>query len=355
MSETTAASPSGALEPSPRIVRDRRAIRIWLYGICLLIFAMIVVGGATRLTDSGLSITEWKPIHGIIPPLSVAEWEEELEKYRQIPEYQLVNKGMSLEEFKFIFWWEWGHRQLGRLIGLVFFVPFVFFWLRGHLSARLKPRLFGLFLLGGAQGAIGWWMVASGLSDRLDVSQYRLATHLGMAFVILGASIWLSLEARYGPPPLRRGRLAGVTAGLLGLVFLQIILGAFVAGLDAGRIYNTWPLMNGDLIPEGYLGGMSFFPAIFESHAAVQMHHRWMGYIVAVCVFAHAALSWREPRVSLKPFMVILPALVIGQIALGIAALLAVVPLSLSLAHQGGAILLFIAVVCAAWTARRAV
>jgi heme a synthase len=319
-----------------------RAVSIWLLVVAAFVCAMIIVGGTTRLTDSGLSITEWKPISGAIPPLSQEDWAREFSLYQQTTEFQVQNASMTLEEFEFIFWWEWGHRQLGRLIGLVFFVPFVFFWLRGELSARLKPRLFGLFLLGGAQGAIGWWMVASGLSDRLDVSQYRLATHLGMAFIILGASIWLSLEARYGPPPLRRGRLAGLSAGLLGLVFLQIILGAFVAGLDAGRIYNTWPLMNGDLIPEGYLAGMGFFPAIFESHAAVQLHHRWTGYLVALAVFVYAGLIWREPRVSLKPFMIILPALVIGQIALGIAALLAVVPLSLSM-------------VGAAWTARRAV
>ncbi len=332
-----------------------RAVSTWLLVVAALVCAMIIIGGTTRLTDSGLSITEWKPISGAIPPLSQQDWQDEFALYQQTTEFQVQNSAMTLEEFEFIFWWEWGHRQLGRLIGLVYFVPFVFFWLRGHLSARLKSRLFGLFLLGGAQGAIGWWMVASGLSDRLDVSQYRLATHLGMAFVILGLSIWFSLEARHGPPPLRRGRLAGATAGLLGLVFVQIILGAFVAGLDAGRIYNTWPLMNGDLIPDGYLGGMNFFPAVFESHAAVQMHHRWTGYLVALGVFAYAWQVWREPRVSLKPFMVILPALVIGQIALGIAALLAVVPLSLSLAHQAGAILLFIAMVAAAWTARRAV
>lgn len=332
-----------------------RAVSIWLLVVAALVCLMILVGGTTRLTDSGLSITEWKPISGALPPLSQSDWEDEFALYQQTTEFQVQNSAMTLQEFEFIYWWEWGHRQLGRLIGLVYFVPFVFFWLRGDLSARLKPRLFGLLILGGAQGAIGWWMVASGLSDRLDVSQYRLATHLGMAFIILGVAIWMSLEARYGPPPLRRGRLAGVTAGLLGLVFLQILLGAFVAGLDAGRIYNTWPLMNGELIPEDYLGGMSFFPAIFESHAAVQMHHRWLGYLVAIAVFAYAALIWREPRVSLKPFMVVLPALVIGQIALGIAALLSVVPLHLSLAHQGGAIVLFIATVSAAWTARRAV
>jgi cytochrome c oxidase assembly protein subunit 15 len=332
-----------------------RAVSNWLFVVAALVVAMIIVGGTTRLTDSGLSITEWKPISGAIPPLTQSDWEEEFRLYQRTTEFQEQNSAMTLAEFEFIFWWEWGHRQLGRLIGLVFAVPLVFFWLRGELSARLKPRLLVLLAMGGAQGAIGWWMVASGLVDRLDVSQYRLATHLGMAFVILGYTIWLSLEARYGPPPLRRGTLAGVSFALLGLVFLQIILGAFVAGLDAGRIYNTWPLMNGDLIPEGYLAGMSFIPAIFESHAAVQLHHRWTGYLVMLAIFAYAARIWFEPRVSLKPFMMILPAIVIGQVALGIAALLAVVPLHLSLTHQFGAVLLFIAMLAATWTARRAV
>ena len=330
-----------------------KAVSNWLLVVALMVVAMIIVGGTTRLTDSGLSITEWKPISGAIPPLSQSDWENEFQLYQRTTEFQTQNSAMTLDEFRFIFWWEWGHRQLGRTIGLIFFVPFVVFWLRGDLSARLKPRLFALLCLGGLQGAIGWWMVASGLVDRLDVSQYRLATHLGMAFIILGYSIWLSLEARFGPPPLRRGTLAGVGFTLLAMVFVQILLGAFVAGLDAGRIYNTWPLMNGDLVPEGYLGGHSFFPAIFESHAAVQMHHRWMGYLVGLSIYAYAIRIWFEPRVSLKPFMIILPAIVTGQIALGIAALLAVVPLHLSLAHQFGAVLLFVATLCAAWTARR--
>ena len=332
-----------------------RAVSNWLLIIALMVVAMILVGGTTRLTDSGLSITEWKPISGAIPPLSHEDWQAEFARYQQTTEFQEQNSAMTLAEFEFIFWWEWGHRQLGRLIGLVFFIPLVFFWLRGELSARLKPRLLVLLIMGGSQGAIGWWMVASGLVDRLDVSQYRLATHLGMAVVILGYSVWLSLEARFGPPPLRRGRLAGVSFGLLALVFFQIILGAFVAGLDAGRIYNTWPFMNGEIIPSDYLAGMSFIPAIFESHAAVQLNHRWTGYLVALAVAAYAVKIWFEPRVSLKPFMIILPALVLAQIGLGIAALLAVVPLSLSLAHQFGAVLLFLATLCAAWTARRAV
>jgi cytochrome c oxidase assembly protein subunit 15 len=326
-----------------------------LFIVAAFVCAMIVVGGATRLTDSGLSITEWRPLSGALPPLGAAAWDEAFLLYQATTEYQTQNFGMTMDEFRSIFWWEWGHRQLGRLIGLVYGVPLLVFWLRGSISAHLKPRLLALLVLGGLQGVIGWWMVASGLTDRVDVSQYRLATHLGMAFVILGMSIWYGLEARFGAAPVRVGRLTGWALGLWGLIFVQIILGAFVAGLDAGRIYNTWPLMNGAVIPEDYLGGLGLPAAFFESHAAVQMNHRWLGYVVALAVGCLSIMIWREPRVALKPFMIILPALVIGQIALGIATLLAVVPLGLSLAHQAGAILLFITVGIAAWTARRAI
>ncbi|WP_300552077.1 COX15/CtaA family protein [Maricaulis sp.] len=330
-------------------------VSLWLFIMTGLIAIMILVGGATRLTDSGLSITEWRPITGAIPPLSQADWEEALELYRSTTEYQEQNRGMSMSEFQFIFWWEWGHRQLGRFLGLAFAVPLVFFWVRGDLSARLKPRLLGLFFLGGLQGAIGWWMVASGLVDRLDVSQYRLATHLGMAFILLGATFWTALNARYGAPPVRAGNHTRWFLVLWGLLFLQILMGALVAGIDAGRIFNTWPGMNGQLIPDGYLAGLPFHQAIFESHAAVQLQHRWMAYIVTIAVGVTAFMIYREPRVALKPFMVILPALVIAQVALGIAALLAVAPLGLSLAHQAGAVVLFVAIGAATWTARRAV
>ncbi|SDL95258.1 COX15/CtaA family protein [Maricaulis salignorans] len=331
-----------------------QAVSNWLFIVALMVCGMILVGGATRLTDSGLSITEWKPLSGAIPPLTAADWEASFRLYQQTTEFQEQNSTMTLVDYETIFWWEWAHRQLGRMIGLVYGLPLLVFWLRGSISGHLKPRLLALLGLGALQGGIGWWMVASGLVDRLDVSQYRLAVHLGMAFLILGACVWFGLTARTGPPPVRQGRLVGAAAALLVLVFLQIMLGAFVAGLDAGRIYNTWPLMNGQLVPEDYLAGLPFLQAIFESHAAVQMNHRWTGYLVALAVLGFAVAIWREPRVALKPFMVILPALVIAQIGLGIAALLAVVPLGLSLAHQGGAILLFIATLIATWTARRA-
>ena len=331
-----------------------RAVSVWLFILAAFVCAIILVGGTTRLTDSGLSITEWKPLMGAIPPLTEEGWLADLELYRQTTEYQVQNRGMSLAEFQSIFWWEWGHRQLGRLIGLIMAIPLVIFWLRGDLSSQLKIRLVGLLVLIGVQGGIGWWMVASGLVDRLDVSQYRLATHLGMAFIILGVTLWLALEARNGPPPVRNGAMTKWATALWALILIQIVLGAFVAGLDAGRIYNTWPLMNGDIIPEGYLAGLPFFQAMFESHAAVQMHHRWAGYLVMISVVIFAYLINRQDRVELKPFMIILPALVVGQVALGISALLAVVPLNLSLAHQAGAILLFIAAGLASWTARRA-
>jgi cytochrome c oxidase assembly protein subunit 15 len=334
--------------------RSSQAVSTWLFIVALMVCVMVLVGGATRLTDSGLSITEWKPLSGAIPPLTTADWEASFRLYQQTTEFQEQNSAMSLADYESIFWWEWAHRQLGRLIGLVYGVPLLFFWLRGSITPYLKPRLLGLLGLGALQGGIGWWMVASGLVDRLDVSQYRLAVHLGMAFIILGTSVWLGLTARFGPPPVRQGRLVGMASVVLALVFFQVILGAFLAGLDAGRIYNTWPLMQGQLVPEDYLAGMPFLQAIFESRAAVQMNHRWSGYLVALAVFALATAIWHEPRVALKPFMIILPALVIGQIGLGISALLAVVPLGLSLAHQAGAILLFLATLVATWTARRA-
>ncbi|WP_019961727.1 COX15/CtaA family protein [Woodsholea maritima] len=330
-----------------------RFVFYWLVVIAAFVCAMILVGGATRLTDSGLSITEWKPVTGALPPLNEAGWHEEFEKYRAIPEYQLQNRGMSLSEFQFIYWWEWSHRQLGRTLGLVFALPFAVFMLRGMIAKPMRMRLWILFALGGLQGAIGWWMVSSGLVDRLDVSQYRLATHLCMAFTILGLTAWLAMDARYGCEGHRWTKLARFTAAFWGLIFLQVALGAFVAGLDAGRIYTTWPLMEGRLIPEGYLAGHPFFSAIFESRAAVQLHHRWTGYLALISGLTLAYTLWRSKVRAVKPVVVTLAALLIVQVVLGIVTLVHAAPLNLSLIHQGGAIALFLTSGVLTWTAHR--
>lgn len=332
-----------------------RFVAYWLFVVAGFVCAMILVGGATRLTDSGLSITEWKPISGALPPLSQDAWQADFDLYRQSSEYQLQNRGMTLDEFKFIFWWEWGHRQLGRLIGLVYGVPLLIFWLTGRISGRLKPRLLVLLALGGLQGFIGWWMVSSGLVDRTDVSHYRLATHLGMAFVILGLSVWYGMEALHGPPPVRKGRLLGWSHAVWAAIFVQILMGALVAGLDAGLIYNTWPGMNGEVVPSAYFGNLPWWQAPFESIAAVQYHHRLMAYAVTILVGVFAWKLYKEPQAALKPFMIALPVVVLVQVVLGITTLVHVAPLSLSLLHQGGAIILFITAGLACWTARRAI
>ena len=236
------------MDPSAKQIAARPYIQAWLLAVAGLVFAMVIVGGATRLTDSGLSITEWKPILGALPPLNQADWLEAFEKYKQIPEYQVINRGMELGEFKFIFWWEWSHRFLGRFIGLAFFVPMLAFWLTGRLESRLRAPLAGLFILGGLQGLMGWYMVMSGLAERVDVSQYRLAAHLTLAAFIFAGLIWVTLDISQR----RTGRVKFGPLALIVLIVLQIFAGALVAGLDAGLTYNTWPLMDGDFIPKAF-------------------------------------------------------------------------------------------------------
>ncbi|MCW5723529.1 MAG: COX15/CtaA family protein [Maricaulaceae bacterium] len=339
---TTAAAP-----------QTSRLIANWLFILAALVCAIIVVGGATRLTDSGLSITEWRPVTGALPPMSDAHWQEEFDRYRQIPQYQEINRGMSLGEFQFIYWWEWGHRQLGRLIGLVMLVPLAAFWATGRIPARLKAPLVGLLLLIGLQGAVGWWMVASGLSDRVSVSQYRLATHLGLAFVILGAALWLGLSARYGPAGEGGGRWRRLTLILWAAVLAQIILGAFVAGLHAGRILTTWPGFDGRLVPEDYLSGLPWLQAMFESRAAVQLHHRWAGYALAAFALIAAFIMRRAQDAWLRRLALALALVVLAQAALGVITLVNAAPLNLSLVHQGGAIAVFLIAGSLAWRARR--
>jgi len=321
--------------------RNRALVRWWLYLVCLLVFAMFVVGGATRLTDSGLSITEWQPIHGMIPPLTHEQWLEEFEKYRQIPEYQQINKGMSLGEFQFIYWWEWAHRFLGRIVGIVFLVPFIAFWWAGRLESGLKPRLAALFVLGGLQGAIGWWMVSSGLVDRVDVSQYRLAVHLTLAAVIFAYCLWVAR----GLAP-HSGGEAGFAARLLAplivlAVLAQIFLGGLVAGLDAGLAFNDWPLMDGAVVPSGMLILEPAWRNFFENPKTVQFVHRAGGYILFLLIL----LGWLAARGAAtapvhrrRAFVLLLLALV--QVAIGVTTLVMQVPLHAALAHQAMAIVL---------------
>jgi cytochrome c oxidase assembly protein subunit 15 len=319
--------------------RNRTLVRRWLYFVAGLLVLMILVGGATRLTDSGLSITEWKPIHGVVPPLSDADWEEEFAKYKQIPEYRQINAGMTLNEFKTIFWWEWSHRMLGRLIGLVVVLPLAYFWFTRRIERKLAPRIVAMVLLGGLQGAVGWWMVASGLSERTDVSQYRLATHLTLAFAILAYVGWVAQSIapprHFAPAPAGLKWLAGV---LLALVFMQIYLGGLVAGLDAGLTYNTWPLMDGRFVPAGMFTVEPLWRDFFENITTVQFDHRVVAYAVAGMALVVAWAAWRwMPGTRAARRAAVLAGLVLLQGAIGIATLVAQVPLALGLLHQLGA------------------
>lgn len=310
-------------------------MRVWLFGMAALVFVMVIVGGATRLTDSGLSITEWQPLLGAIPPFTEAHWLEAFDKYRQIPEYHLVNKGMSLPEFKFIYWWEWSHRFLGRVIGLAFFLPFAYFAATGALSWRTAWRCGALLVLGGLQGALGWYMVASGLVDRVDVSQYRLASHLTLATIIFGAILWVAmgLNVRRHAP---RGAFEWMALLLVVLVLLQVAMGGFVAGIDAGFGYNTWPLMEGSLVPDGLFAATPWWRNLFENALTVQFAHRTLAYVIVLAVLGYALMV--KGRAS-----AVLLAAVSLQVVLGIWTLLWAVPLWLGLAHQGGALLVFAA------------
>ena len=318
--------------------RSRRAVAMWLFVICGLVFAMVMVGGLTRLTDSGLSITEWKPVTGALPPLSDADWAAEFKKYQQIPEYRLINEGMSLAAFKRIYWWEWGHRLLGRLIGVAFLVPFLWFLATRRIGRALAPKLAGLFILGGLQGVLGWYMVMSGLVHRVDVSQYRLAAHLGLAVALYGALFWVALDIwRAGGAARPRW---GAAWALVGLIYAQIILGAFVAGLDAGLAYNSWPLMDGAMVPGQLFVQSPWWLNFFENPKTVQFAHRGVAYLVVAAVLAH---GWRMRGRAGAASAGLLAVAVVVQAALGIWTLLAAVPIVLGAAHQAGALMLFTA------------
>jgi cytochrome c oxidase assembly protein subunit 15 len=324
-------------------LRDRRLVRDWLYIVLVVLFALVMVGGATRMTGSGLSITEWKPIHGVIPPLNQAEWQEEFEKYQQIPQYEQINKGMTLEEFKEIFWWEWAHRLLARGVGFLVAIPLVLFWASGRLERGLKPRLVGLLALGGLQGAVGWWMVASGLSERAFVSQYRLAIHLTFACVIVMAVTYIARGlAIYSQAPAGRGvqRFAGI---MVLLVLVQIYLGALVAGLHAGLTYNTWPLMDGAIIPGDLFVIDPAWRNLFENPKTVQFIHRMFAYTVLVVAIWHAVATARaEPGTTHARRAWVLVGLVLVQAAIGVGTLLAQAHMHWALLHQGVALVVLI-------------
>jgi cytochrome c oxidase assembly protein subunit 15 len=312
----------------------RRLVRGWLVVVALMIMAMVVVGGATRLTHSGLSITSWKPIHGVVPPLNDGQWQQEFSAYQQIPEYQQLNQGMTLDGFKAIFWWEYAHRLLGRAIGVVVLLPLIFFWATGRLERTLKPRLVALFLLGGLQGAVGWWMVASGLSVRTDVSQYRLATHLTLACILL-AYTWWTVRGLSVRTIASRASSRAVALLVVAIAFVQIFLGGLVAGLDAGMTYNTWPLMDGTIVPKGLFLMEPWWRNLFEAPATVQFDHRIGAYTLWLVVVLHAWQCRTYPQAATAW---LLAALVTAQAILGISTLLEMVPLPLALAHQFGAV-----------------
>ncbi len=321
-----------------------RAIGRWLLVCCAVLLALVMLGGATRLTESGLSIVDWKPVTGVLPPLGDAAWQAEFQRYQDSPQYAKVNHGMDLAEFKLIFWYEYAHRLLARLLGLVFALPLLVFWLRGMIPQRLRWPLVGILFLGAAQGYMGWFMVKSGLVDIPRVSHYRLAAHLSLALMIYASMFWLALRTLW--PPHTSGKSLGKLSGLLlGLVAVTIVFGAFVAGLRAGLMYNTFPLMNGHLIPPGMGAFQPLWLNALENPVTVQFIHRCLA-LTTFAVVAGLWLSWR--RVELVPAQRLalnaLAAMTLLQVSLGIATLLYHVPVALGTLHQGGAVLLLSAV-----------
>lgn len=354
---TYVGAPASPAHDRRKTTGDPRPVAFWLLICCAMLFAMIVVGGVTRLTHSGLSITEWQPIVGTLPPLSAADWNDAFAKYALTPEYQQVNRGMSLDAFKTIYWWEYFHRLLGRAIGVVFLVPLVWFVIRRKIPVGYAPGLFVIFLLGGLQGALGWYMVQSGLVDDPRVSQLRLTAHLGLAFLIFAAMFWTALSLLRPAPPStdrRATRLSRFAAALAALMFVMVLSGGLVAGIRAGFAYNTFPLMNGKLVPPEIMMLDPWYSNLVNNMATVQFDHRLIAWLLALLVPLY---WWRVRRASTagahtRRAANLLIAMLIIQLALGITTLLLVVPLPLAAAHQAGAVLLFAAALNAAHAAR---
>ncbi|WP_022724528.1 COX15/CtaA family protein [Rhodopseudomonas sp. B29] len=322
-----------------------RAVRIWLTIVAGLIALMVLVGGATRLTESGLSIVEWKPVTGTLPPLTDAQWQAAFDGYKQIPQYREMNAGMSLGEFKTIFWWEWSHRLLGRVIGFVYLLPFLWFVWRGAIGRDWTRALWAIFGLGALQGAVGWWMVASGLSQRTEVSQVRLATHLTLALLIYAAIVWTLRRMRDTPNIVANARLKFTAIVLLVLTFVQLYFGALVAGLRAGKVYNTWPSIDGGLIPDSARLWFEtpWWKNLFDNHLTVQFDHRMLAYTLWALAALHAIDAWRSAR-GAAGALALWVALTL-QATLGILTLLHQVPIDLALAHQAmGIVVLTLAV-----------
>lgn len=326
---------------SKRQTRTNPAVRWWLLSVAALIALMVIVGGATRLTESGLSIVEWKPVTGALPPLGETQWNEAFEAYKKIPQYRELNAGMTLSEFKTIFWWEWSHRLLGRFIGAAYLLPFLWFLWRGTLQGELKRRLWLIFGLGALQGVVGWWMVASGLSERIEVSQYRLATHLVLALLIFAAIIWTVRRLTERPAVTSPRRLKTTSVALVVVTFVQIYMGALVAGLRAGRVYNTWPDIDGGLIPSAdrLWFETPWWRNLFDNTLTVQFEHRMTAYALFVLAAYHAFDAVRARAGQAASGALWLFAAVAVQVTLGILTLLGEVPIDIALLHQGVAII----------------
>lgn len=336
------------LQPSPNFMTRARPLALarWLFAVAALIVVMVVVGGITRLTESGLSITEWKPVTGAIPPLNAADWQAAFDAYKRIPEYQAVNQGMTLAGFKQIYFWEYFHRLLGRVIGLAYALPLLWFAVRKQIPAGYGWRLIALLALGGVQGAIGWWMVASGLSVRTDVSHVRLTVHLLTALVILGGVVWTALDllALHRRPLAVAARLTPVAGVALILLFAQLAFGALTAGLNAGHAATSWPLMGDTLFPAGALPAGAGARELVDNPFVVQFVHRWLAFVTAAGLLV---LAWQARRAG-SGWGVVVAALLVTQIVLGIATLLTGVNIHVAVAHQLNAALLLIATIAAA-------
>jgi cytochrome c oxidase assembly protein subunit 15 len=329
---------------------DRRNLIIWLASVCIVVYLMIIVGGVTRLTQSGLSMVDWQPVTGIIPPITDQEWQQEFSAYKQYPEYQKINRGMSLDEFKGIFFWEYSHRVLGRVIGMIFFIPFVIFLMLGKIERQFRPRLWIALVLGGLQGLMGWYMVKSGLVDEPRVSHYRLAAHLLLAVAILVFLFWLILDMA----EVRRAKVSPAIrwlgSGLSVLLFLQLLFGAFTAGLDAGYGFNTYPLMHGQFLADAAVMMQPFWHNLIENGVMTQFLHRWLGALLLLGV---GLLSIMSLRAGVLVWPIIMLAIVtLTQFLLGVATLLLSVPVGLGSAHQAIACLMVLAMVLVVYSSR---